>query len=336
MGISGMLRIGVDIGGTFTDFAVWDGDPRGYVAVEAFKVPSTPPDFAQGVMAGLEQLIERGRIGAGDPALIVHGTTVSTNAVIERSGPPIALLTTDGFKDILGLARLRLDKPVDLFNRRPPPLIPRHLVFEIRERMRRDGAVDRPLNPAEAVAAARQATEAGAVALAIVFLHSYRNPAHELDAAAAIRAAIPELDLVLSHEVWPQPSEYERASAALLNAYARMSMSGYVAELQDFLDRRLPKARLFITKSNGGVMATGEAIRMPIHTLLSGPAAGVTAARALSAMLAEPNLLTMDMGGTSTDISMIRDGDAMVSHDGRVGDFPLMMPVNAIEAIGAG
>jgi len=174
-----MLRIGVDIGGTFTDFALWDGDERGYVAVEAFKVPSTPPDFARGVMEGLEQLLARGRISAEEPALIVHGTTVSTNAVIERSGPPIALLTTAGFKDILGLARLRLDKPVDLFNRRPPPLIPRQLVFEIDERMLRDGRVDRPLDPAQAVAAARQARAAGAVAIAICFLHAYRNPAHE-------------------------------------------------------------------------------------------------------------------------------------------------------------
>ncbi|HZS81274.1 MAG TPA: hydantoinase/oxoprolinase family protein [Stellaceae bacterium] len=331
-----MLRIGVDIGGTFTDFALWDGDERGYVAVEAFKVPSTPPDFARGVMEGLEQLLARGRISAEEPALIVHGTTVSTNAVIERSGPPIALLTTAGFKDILGLARLRLDKPVDLFNRRPPPLIPRQLVFEIDERMLRDGRVDRPLDPAQAVAAARQARAAGAVAIAICFLHAYRNPAHEKAAGEAIRAALPELDLVLSHEVWAQQSEYERASAALLNAYARTTMAGYIARLQRFLDERLPKARLFITKSNGGVMATAEAVRMPIHTLLSGPAAGVTAARALGQMLGERHLLTMDMGGTSTDISMIRDGEIMVSHDGKVGDFPIMMPVTAIEAIGAG
>ena len=331
-----MLRIGVDIGGTFTDFAVWDGNPVGYAAVEAFKVPSTPPDFARGVKDGLEQLIRRGRIAVETPLLIVHGTTVSTNAVIERSGPPIALLTTTGFKDILNLARLRLDKPVDLFNRRPAPLIPRHLVYEIDERILADGRVDRPIDVEQAVEAACAAQEAGAVAVAICFIHSYRNGEHERRAGAAIRAKLPGLDVVLSHEVWPQQSEYERASAALLNVYARTTMAGYIADLQSFLDQRLPKARLFITKSNGGVMATGEAIRMPIHTLLSGPAAGVTASRVLGEMLQEPNLLTMDMGGTSTDISMIRDGAAMVSHDGKVGDFPLMMPVNAIEAIGAG
>jgi N-methylhydantoinase A len=177
---------------------------------------------------------------------------------------------------------------------------------------------------------------AGATALALCFLHAYRNPAHEVAAAAAIRAELGDVDLVLSHEVWPQQSEYERASAALLNAYARRAMSGYLAELEAWLAMRLPQARLLVTKSNGGVMAAAEATRMPIYTLLSGPAAGVTAAAALGAMLGERNLLTMDMGGTSTDISMIRDGHVMTSLDGRVGDFPIMMPVTAIEAIGAG
>ncbi|MCW3475611.1 hydantoinase/oxoprolinase family protein [Limobrevibacterium gyesilva] len=331
-----MLRIGIDIGGTFTDFAVWNGEAAGYTAVAALKVPSTPPHFAAGVQRGLEALLAQGRIRADQEMLIVHGTTVSTNAVIERSGPPLALLVTAGFRDILGVARLRLDRPVDLFARRPAPLIPRHRVHEIDERILADGSIDRPLDPDGVVAAARAAIASGAAAIAVCFLHAYRNPAHEQAAGAAIRAALGDVDVVLSHEVWPQQSEYERASAALLNAYARRAMSGYIAELEGWLATTLPKARLLVTKSNGGVMAAGEATRMPIHTLLSGPAAGVTASAALGAMLGEANLLTMDMGGTSTDISMIRDGRIMVSHDGRVGEFPLMMPVTAIEAIGAG
>ena len=331
-----MIRIGIDIGGTFTDFAVWNGDDAGYTAVHAMKMPSTPPDFARGVQEGLERLLAEGRIAAGDPMLIVHGTTVSTNAVIERSGPPLALLVTAGFRDLLDVARLRVDRPVDLFARRAPPIIPRRMVFEIDERILADGSIDRPLDPAEVVTAARAALAQGAAAIAVCFLHAYRTPLHEAQAAAAIRAALGPVDVVLSHEVWPQQSEYERASAALLNAYARRALSGYLAALEDWIARRLPLARLLVTKSNGGVMAAAEAARMPIHTLLSGPAAGVTAARALGAMLGEADLLTMDMGGTSTDISLIRDGAIMVSHDGRVGDFPLMMPVTAIEAIGAG
>jgi N-methylhydantoinase A len=246
------------------------------------------------------------------------------------------LLVTAGFPDILDVARLRVERPTDLFHRRPPALTPRRLVFELDERILADGSIDRPLDHANAVAAASRALEAGATAIAICLLHAYRNPTHERLAADAIRAALGDVDLVLSHEVWPQQSEYERASATLLNAYARRAMSGYLAELEGWLAANLPDARLLVTKSNGGVMSAAEATRMPIHTLLSGPAAGVTAAAALGAMLGEPNLLTMDMGGTSTDISMIHGGHAMTSLDGRVGDFPIMMPVTAIEAIGAG
>jgi N-methylhydantoinase A len=331
-----MLRIGIDIGGTFTDFAIWQGGDGGYTSTAQMKVPSTPPDFAEGVKNGLEQLLAAGRITTDQPMLIVHGTTVSTNAVIERSGPPVALFTTQGFRDILGIARLRLERPTDLFATRPAPLTPRRLVFEIDERILADGSIDRPLNPAQAAAQARAAHEAGASAIAVCLLHAHRNPNHELEVAKAIAEAVPGMDVVLSHQVWPQQSEYERATATLLNAYARRAMSGYVAELETYLAGRLPNARLLVTKSNGGVMAAAEATRMPIHTLLSGPAAGVSAAAVLGDMLQTPNLLTMDMGGTSTDISIIRDGRAMSSHDGRVGDFPLMMPVTAIEAIGAG
>jgi len=331
-----MLRIGIDIGGTFTDFAVWDGNPGGYTSVAAFKVPSTPPAFAEGVKAGLRQLLDSGAVRADDPMLIVHGTTVSTNAVIERSGPPLALLVTAGFRDILSIARLRFDRPVDLFSSRPPPLIPRRMVFEVEERLLADGSIDTPLQAEDAVGAAKAALAAGAAAIAICFLHAYRNPAHERAAAEAIRAALPGVDLVASHEVWPQAQEYERACAALLNAYARQALAGYLDELDRFLAETLPNARLLVTKSNGGVMGAAEAARMPIHTLLSGPAAGVTAAAELGAMLGERSLLTMDMGGTSTDVSLVDDGRTMVSHDGRVGDFPLMMPVTAIEAIGAG
>ena len=331
-----MIRIGIDIGGTFTDFAIWDGSQAGYTAVSAMKVPSTPPHFAEGVKSGLQRLRDQGRITADDELLIVHGTTVSTNAVIERSGPPLALLVTEGFPDLLAIGRLRVPRPMNLFSRRAPPLIPRHRVFEIQERLLACGSVERPLDTDAVRRAASKAMDDGAAAIAICFLHAWRNPAHELAAAHAIRAEQGEIDLVLSHEVWPQQSEYERASATLLNAYARRAMAGYLTEIDRHLAEHFPRARLLVTKSNGGVMAGHEATRMPIHTLLSGPAAGVTAAAVLGAMLAEPHLLTMDMGGTSTDISMIRDGHSMVSHDGRVGDFPIMMPVTAIEAIGAG
>jgi N-methylhydantoinase A len=331
-----MFRIGIDIGGTFTDFAVWRGQKEGYRSVEIFKVPSTPPHFAEGVRRGLRRLMDQGRIARDEQVLIVHGTTVSTNAVIERSGPPLGLLTTRGFRDILEIARLRVENPVDLFAERPKPLIPANLVFEVDERLLADGTVDRPLCEADVLAAAERALAASASAIVVCFLHAYRNPAHEIRSGEILRAHFPKADIVLSHEVWAQEGEYERANATLLNAYARAAMVGYLGEIEHFLKEELPNARLLVTKSNGGAMAADEANRLPIHTLLSGPAAGVSAAAALGGMIDETSLLTMDMGGTSTDISIIRDGKGVVSHEGKVGDFPITMPVSAIEAIGAG
>ncbi|SLN64869.1 hydantoinase/oxoprolinase family protein [Oceanibacterium hippocampi] len=329
-------RIGIDIGGTFTDFAIWQGDAAGYVSIATHKVPSTPPEFAQAVINGLEDIIARHGIAPDDPVTIVHGTTVSTNAVIERRGPSMAFLTTRGFRDLLGLGRLRLDRPVDIFNQRPLPLVPRRHVFEIDERILADGSIDRALQADEVARAVKTAVAQGVEAIGICFLHAFRNPAHEQAALAAARAAAPDVEIIASHEVWPQEGEYERAIVTLLNAFVRRVMDGYIGEIETYLEKRLGNARLFITKSNGGVMAAGDARRFPVHTLLSGPAAGVSAARYLGSALDSGDVLTMDMGGTSTDMSLIRDGQAMTSTESRVGDFPLMMPVTAIEALGAG
>ena len=331
-----MLRIGVDIGGTFTDFTVWDDRAGGYREIEIFKVPSTPPNFAEGVKNGIVQLLDAGKLMPEDDVLIVHGTTVCTNAVIERKGPPMALLVTKGFRNILHLARLRMEKPIDLFGVRPAPLVPQAMVFEVEERLLANGSVDIALNEESVAECVREAIANGAQSIAVCFMHSFRNPAHEIRAAEIIREVDANMDTVISHEIWAQEGEYERASAAVLNAFARRAMKGYVDDLYHFLEARLPNARLLVTKSNGGAMNAREATYYPIHSLLSGPASGVTAASTLGKMLDSPNLLTMDMGGTSTDISLIRDGAGTISQHGKVGDFPIIMPVLAIEAIGAG
>ena len=184
-----MLRIGIDIGGTFTDFAIWRGDASGYGGVTAMKTPSTPPRFAEGVIAGLQILRETGRLTPDEDVLIVHGTTVSTNAVIERSGPPLALLVTAGFRDILGVARAAR-RPPDRFVRAPPATAdsaPHG--FEVDERLLADGSVDRALRPDQVAEAATAARDAGAAAIAVCLLHAHRNPVHERAAAAAIQAA---------------------------------------------------------------------------------------------------------------------------------------------------
>jgi N-methylhydantoinase A len=331
-----MLRIGVDIGGTFTDFAVWRQEEDGYVAIESRKLPSTRPDYAQAVIEGVATIARDHGVTSADPMVIVHGTTVSTNAVIERSQPAIALLVTQGYRDLLTIARLRLDKPIDLFNRRPAPIVPRERTFEVAERLLSDGSVDTPLDEDSVKRAVDAARAAGARGIGICFLHSWQEAGHERRAAEIARAHAPDLEVVASHEVWPQQSEYERAVLTLLNTYVKPLMEGYLGRIETFLRENFPKTQLYITKSNGGVMSAREAQKLPIHTLLSGPAAGVTAARMLGSYLNLDKILTLDMGGTSTDVSLIDQGRALTTGQAEVGDFPLLMPVIAIEAMGAG
>lgn len=331
-----MFRIGIDIGGTFTDFAIWRDEKDGYAQIGSHKVPTSRPNFAEAVVKGIEEVVTAYDIDRRSPILVVHGTTVSTNAAIERSEPPIALITTEGFRDILGIARLRLDKPVDLFNRRPTPLVTRENVFPIRERILADGSIDVPLDEAQLIAAVETILSRGIDTVGICFLHAYRNTAHERRALAVIKARFPDVEVMASHEVWPQQSEYERAMLTLLNVYVRRLMDSYLGEIDSFLTSSFPNAKLYITKSNGGIMSADEARRLPIHTLLSGPAAGVTAAQTLGAYLDLDQILTFDMGGTSADVSLVNGGRPMITGQAEVGDFPLMMPVTAVEAMGAG
>jgi N-methylhydantoinase A len=226
-----MFRIGVDIGGTFTDFAVWRSEEDGYVEIESHKAPSSRPNYADAVIDGIARIADQHGIRSEDPVVVIHGTTVSTNAVIERSEPPIALLTTAGYRDLLELARLRLDKPIDLFNRRPTPIVPRERVFEVDERLLSDGSIDRHLDEESVVRAVDTALERGARAIAICFLHAHRNPAHERRALAVARERMPGVDVMASHEVWPQQSEYERAVVTLLNVYVMRLMEGYLGEI---------------------------------------------------------------------------------------------------------
>lgn len=330
-----MIRVGVDIGGTFTDFVIWRDDVPG-APIASFKVPSTPPDFEAGFIAGFEQLLARMPVAADETVIVMHGTTVSTNAVIERSQSPVALLVTRGFRDILELQRLRLADPINLLGGRRKPLIGRDLVFEIDERVGAAGEVVMPLDPASIDRAVAGIRAAGIGGVAVALLHAYAFPAHEQAVAARLRAVAPDLDVCLSSDVWPRIGEYERAVNALLNVYVRPKMGGYLGAVERWLADRLPGAQLFITRSNGGAMAAAEARSFPVHTLLSGPASGVTAARLLARIEPDRQLLTMDMGGTSTDISLIRGGQPTVARETEVGDFPLTMPVTGIEAIGAG
>jgi len=332
-----VLRIGVDVGGTFTDFAgVEEGRPPGDIV--GLKVPSTPPTFIEGFREGLDRLIAKMGLSRDTEAVLMHGTTIGVNTVIERSGPKIALLTTEGFRDILELQRLRLNDTVNFFTSRTEPLVPRNLVYEIPERLAPTGKVQTPIDLDAVLSAAKDALGNGAEALAIAFLHSYRNPEHETAARDHLRAMLNEdLAISTSSELWPQIGEYERAVVATLNAYTMGKMDTYLGQVEDYLAAVLPKARLMVTRSNGGAAVGAEARRAPVYTLLSGPASGVTAATFMAKQLPDKrSLLTMDMGGTSADISLILNGLPQTSEHSMVGDFPLMMPVTAVEAVGAG
>jgi N-methylhydantoinase A len=329
-----VLRIGVDIGGTFTDFCGWRA---GREEVVTFKVPSTPPNFQDGFRNGFERMLELIAPEQGEAAFVFHGTTVGTNAVIERTGQSVAFLVTVGYRDLLELQRLGLRNPLNLYEKRVKPLVPRSMVFEIEERLLREGAVRTPIDRDQVAGAVRAAKARGATSYAVALLHSYANPEHENSVAGIIREIAGEdAEISLSSHIWPRPGEYERALVAVLNAFIRKRVGSYIGAIERYLAGRLPGARLFVTRSNGGAMSAAEAVELPVHTLLSGPASGVTAVQHLARLVGEPNILTMDMGGTSTDISLIRDGETLTSAGAEVGDFPVVMPVTGVEAIGAG
>ena len=330
-----MLRIGVDIGGTFTDFCGWREEGDGQIV--SLKVPSTPPNFEEGFRQGFEKLLEQLPAEPGEAALVMHGTTVSTNAVIERKGPKLACFVTKGYRDLLELQRIGVRNPLNLFETRTKSLVDRAMVFEVDERLLRGGVERTPVDEQEVEDLARKAASAGATGFAVALLHSYANPDHEQAVARAIRNALgDEADISLSSEIWPRIGEYERAILSVLNAFVRRRMDEYVGAVERYVADRLPGSQLFITRSNGGAMAAAEARKYPVHTLLSGPASGVTAVQYLGNAIGEHNILTFDMGGTSTDISLVRNGQALTSTAAEVGEFPIVMPVTGIEALGAG
>jgi N-methylhydantoinase A len=326
------LRLGIDIGGTFTDLVTMD-ESSGQLAM--LKTPSTPAHPSQAVINGIEELVTRDQIDPSAITYFVHGTTLALNTVIQRSGARTGLLVTSGFADILELQRLRLPDPHHFNADRPRALVMRRHVREIDERMLATGDIYRPLAVADAVAAARELEEFGVEALAICFLHAYRNPVHEIAAHHAIQTACPELFVCRSSEIWPQQREYERALATVINAFVGGKMQTYFRNLEREVSAHGVPARVLSTKSNGGVMTAGSAGQVPVQTLLSGPASGVIGAQHVGGLAGSDRLLTFDMGGTSADIAVI-DGQIGLSTTNRAGDFPLILPAVDVSSIGAG
>ncbi len=328
-----MIRIGLDVGGTFTDFTLLD-DRTG--ALHFHKVPSTPDDPSEAIGLGLSGLLEMvGRRGA-EVAFLAHGTTVATNMVVERRGAKTGLLTTRGFRDILEIGRQTRPNLYDYRDRNPEPIVPREHRYEITERLRFDGSIEKSLDTAELEAAVAALRAAGVEAVAVCFLHSYGDDAHEQAARAIVERSMPGCFLSLSSEVLPEFREFERTSTTAINAYVGPRMAAYCAKLETDLTALGLTCSAHTFHSNGGLVSMDTVRRFPVRTCLSGPAAGVVGGAVVAKTAGEPNVVTFDVGGTSTDVSLIRDTAPQSTSERQLAGYPIKTPMLDIHVIGAG
>ena len=326
---NGHLRVGIDIGGTFTDLML-AGGPDGVVTVA--KVPTTPGDLWQGVLGGLDSL------GIAYPAIdmVVHGTTIGLNAFLERRGQPAGLITTRGFRDVYEIGRHNRIETYDLAYQKPQPLVPRRHRREVRERIGPDGAIVEPLAEADVLACIDHFRAAGIRSVAICLLHAYANPAHEDRVAAILAEEFPEASVTLSSALARQWREYERTSTAVINAYIMPAVGSYLAGIERSLAERGYRRPFFISQSSGGIMSVDAARNKPVQTIMSGPAGGAMAAAFIGERAGHRNVITFDMGGTSTDVSLVHDGRLRVTDESSLDRHPLMVSMIDIKSIGAG
>ena len=329
-------RIGIDVGGTFTDLVAIDDGGR----ITTAKSASTPQDQSIGVLAGLELLA--GVLGIDRAALlgaterIVHGTTVATNALLERKGAKLGLLTTEGHRDVLEMREGLKDDRYALRQPAPDPLVPRRLRLPVRERVRADGTAARPLKRASLRSAIRNLAAEQVEAVAVCYLHAYRLPEHERTTADELARALPGVYVSLSSDVFPQIKEFERVCTTVVNAYVGPVLERYLERLGERLTEAGYSGPVLIMQSHGGLATVADAIRLAAGGVLSGPAGGVAAARHASQILVHGNLIAFDMGGTSTDMSLIVEGEAAVSTDRRVAGHRVALHSLDIASIGAG
>jgi N-methylhydantoinase A len=331
-----MYRIGIDVGGTFTDLVAVDDAGR----VTLAKAASTPADQSLGVMEGVGELAAA--LGLTPAALlaqterIVHGTTVATNALLEQKGARVGLLTTEGHRDVIEMREGLKDDRYNLRMPPPEPLVPRARRLGVRERVRADGRVAVPLDQRSLRAAIAALKRDRVEAVAVCYLHAYRDGRHERATAAALRKALPDVYVSLSSEVLPQIKEYERVGTTVVNAYVGPALSRYLARLAGRLAEGGYRGPILIMQSHGGVAPVADAVRLAAGAVLSGPAGGVAGSRYAGRLLEEGNLIPFDMGGTSTDISLIERGDAHLSVDRAVAGQKVALPSLDIVSLGAG
>jgi len=305
------LRIGADVGGTFTDVVAQGSDGRTVVR----KAPSTPPEYDRAVVSTISALART----HSAVAEIVHGTTVATNAVLERRGARTALVTTKGFRDVLELRRLRIPRMYDLFWRKPPPLVERRLRLEVAERLAADGSVLEELRDDDVRAVAGRLRELGVESVAVCLLHAYANPEHEQRVGELLEEELPGVSVSLSSRILREQREYERSATTVVNAYVRPLMSSYLRSIRSGLAERGITASLAIMQSSGGVMTASDAEERPVFALESGPAAGVVAALGVATRIGYENVISFDMGGTTAKASLIERGALTRGREYEVG-----------------
>src|SRR5215831_4790953 len=319
-------RLGIDVGGTFTDLVLFS-EEAGTLVVE--KVPSVPSDPSEGIIDGICRILAGAGVSPADVVYVAHGTTVATNTLLQRHGARTALITTRGFRDLLEIARQRRPSLYDLDAPKPRTLVRRKLRREVPERIMADGSVRLPLDLVAVDRALEDLAEEGIEALAICFLYSFLHPEHE-------RQRLPGVAVSASSDVLPELREYERLSTTVANAYLLPRMGSYVRAFS----RRVADAGIrcapYINQSNGGTISIEEAVRVPVRTVLSGPSAGVMGAVWLARHRAVSSLVTFDMGGTSTDVSFVKDGTPTLAFEREIEGIPIRVAGLDIETIGAG
>jgi N-methylhydantoinase A len=315
------VAVGVDTGGTFTDFVY--KTPEGW---KVYKTLSTPENPARAILEGLKV------IGDNLPRYIVHGTTVATNTLLERKGAKTAFVTNKGFKDVIEIGRQNRERLYDLHYRREKPLVPRHLRFEVDCRVNSKGQIVKDIDPKEVEELIENLKREGVEAVAVCFLFSFLNPRHEELVGKLIREKLKGVHVSVSSEILPEFREFERASTTVVNAYVAPKMASYIQTLKEGLS---PEDRLVIMQSSGGVISADTVIREPVRTVLSGPAGGVVGAWKIGKLAGFEKLITFDMGGTSTDVSLV-DGKPSFTTETKISGIPIKVPMIEIYTVGAG
>ncbi len=324
-------RMGVDIGGTFTDLIFYD-DSTGRSLVG--KVPTTPDSPEGGVIEAVGETLAPGQLASAE--YFLHGTTVGLNALLQRKGAVVGLLATEGFRDILEIRRGDRDEMYNLFWKPPPPLVPRRLRLPVRERVRANGEVHTAIETKDVRQAVATFKEEGVTSVAIAFLNAYANPEHELAAEKELRAAGFEGEISVSHRISGEYREYERTTTTVIDAYVRGRMSNYLRRLGDELGSEGFKGNLLITRSGSGSMTFAEAEERPFETIMSGPVAGAEGAGELARRLEIKELITADVGGTSFDTCLVVNGRPQLMYEGTVVGLPVQTPWVDVRSIGAG